>query len=447
MDKLSYISRLNLILENISTAFKASNKYLEGTWRKPLHAINVLGSNVFYYSKQVPVGNGFPEFIHASYDVLPLLVLESALVRGIRYSGKKSFTRDLYTISQLDPGMDRHSYFPTFITRGHIEVADLSPEFFREKMAVLYMLIHQLKPFVMINKYESKRVTLVFPSPLTGMEVRVDNKTCILAPAFALIQISFDRAQERRGSIFCYPISYEYILAAARLFVISKKNTHYYLDITDPLPIVIPQEVLENEKILLEAYENRGSLIIPGLFVIETDVGYVASYNNRKLCRSDVRRLVLLSIEQYIADYSLITIFEKAKQVSLGSLKGPIFRRDSRQIPLFLSLSRKYVSNIERRLFILARDFKIGGSIVQVRNFIKNNGDNLTLLSPPIAVLSTFHKINLDDLEKRLSNNIMLPSDTSLNIVFSYVNAIFAWWEAIERYRMIMTNYGLYMPL
>lgn len=442
MDSLK--DKLMLIIRESSEIFKRASDFLTNT-RKPLYAVNMLGSAILYHKKWVPVGEEFPIFIGADYDIIQLLFLESSFVRGIRYSGTKDLRSYMFSVEKLKLGAERRLLFPTFITHGGIQKVESSADMLSEKnISALHLLFHQPKPFVFSEEIDGYgRVSFVISSPLTGVELMRESRRCIVAPFLALAQISFRRSvRERSGYIFCYPKRTKYVRADLRLFLYRIEEDGVATQTSDWFPVLVLKSAIKSSEELRKAYKERGEVTGGVLLAIDSDEGYAVSINAKRVLRRLPGALVLMSMRSYVPEYSLLVSADIIERAMLGGMKsvGP----PNHNIILRLGIPKTIVDDI-RRWLTKNTSFSVGLPLISSEKLVNVEDGYLSSLAPPLLALNIWHGVDIDELREQ--QGIMGLLQESVRTVGGYMNALRAWEVATEGYKRLIRMFGLFIPV
>lgn len=440
---------LNPILLEISEAFKKVNALIQGTFNRPLHLVNFLETVRLYSKKTITVGSTFPTIFIAKYDVILSLILEAGIIRGIRYSGQKPLEKYFYMVEKLEIGSERIYQFPTLITRGQIKEKELQETRvgFIEALDKLVFLLHQPKPLILRAPLKDieKRYTSIFPSPFTGAEIIYSDCRKIVAPFYALAQISFQKSRSTSCRLFCYPAFVNCVEAGVRLY--AYKPLEGRVELTNTMPALIPRLIIRSYPILQKAFQSSSMVTTGAILAVDSKQGFVLSYNTRKLGLKNTGRLVVIATLPYFLEYSLFSQPAEIEETTPNKLKGINLTPDKRKIPIRQKIPVRLLHTVARQVERYQGRLRrqLSSVIASKTSLIQRHSDMLETLATPLIAISINTPINTSELEEP-TQTIALPSKTKTAILKN-IQAIQAWTVAINSTKIITSKYGLYIPI
>jgi len=343
---MKYNRKLFEIITNISTEITSSisdtNELLLKS-QSSLHGIFYPNGIKLILSKIAIVGYISPKIFYNFYDVFPLLIAEAGLIRGIRYAGKReNLTANGYLkIRKIDQGKMHHKFSPTFITWGLFEEYKGSIE----EAVATYLLLHMLRLLILkiFRKTSTKtfKVSVAYPSPFTSMSTHILGKDIFLAPFSANALLDFEQSKYIKGELLGYHI--EYILLRLN-FVLYNPYGGPLIQLSTRFPAAIPLYIIEEDKILKEAYRKENKILLGIIGLLESNSLFLSDFRLQKRKVGGLGKIIIFgTIPLEIRLHALLTS-GKIQEIEYS----PSNKRKVK-IPYFISTKKEDIQGILSR--------------------------------------------------------------------------------------------------
>jgi len=419
------------------------------------------------------IGNLSPQILWNIYDVLPILISEAGVIRGVRYIGKRKKNIEPYgylkirkiSRSKRKRGENvkihkQDELYGTFITWGYFEKLD--QEHINEKMIAASYILSHIPTLPLLKQKDAKsgfKASTIFPGTFSFMRTYYFGEKVYLTPFTSFIMLDFENAKEEKGELLGSK-NVRYINVKAN-FVIYNPTINAF-QLSNAFPAVLPAHLLENFNEICKASKQYKKIITGATGIIESSRMFLGDFKTLKILKKErlKNRIILI-------DFPPINL--KIKSLLL---LGKIRHSPKREIPLFIELSCEELTKIISRFRWFTESLKKEGvqlkvyhstlidkileRILKSEEWLVRDGDIIRMLTPPLISLYTFHNFNLSSLIiiekltrsidliiKGLSIEEVKKITCSASKIMTYYRFIRAWSLAHKEQKNIIKTLGL----
>lgn len=456
------IDKSNEIIRYIDNAINSVNNYLDST-NIEIYGIFFPQGIKLLLVKKIKRGNILPVFLTDMYDVLPLLITETGIVRGIRYKGSREglSANGYLRIKKIEIGKMRQETYPTFITWGKFE------KYFGnlEELGASYFLLHS--PRLIIQKiYDNKfKASIAYPSPFTSMSIKLFGKNIFLAPFSSHALLDFERSLFKKDYVLGNKIEY---IQARMNFVIYNEFGGPLIQLSTQFPAIIPFKFFKENDFLYKAYSKEGKILIGIVGILRGDEPYITDIKTQRITNRGRGNIIIFDF--FSLDITLYSVLSFSNPIYLKY--SAISKKDIKtSIPFFLSINSERIQNILERFSSLKNHVKKhlnaeimedSTNIIQIihehlirQKWMIRKEKEINILSPPIMSLYVYHKLDYKPLYNTLKQNSTIEQKiklsklnkqkNKLNLfnIINYKHIIDAWIKAHCSHQEIIKKFQL----
>jgi len=423
-------------------------------------------------SRKVAVSGIVPSVYTLIYDVYPLLLLESGIIRGVRYIGetyKNMPATGVLNIKKLERGTGGgQGLSTTFITRGMF-----SRKTKLEKVEIVASIIlshvAKLLGYKIFQKTGDRtfKSTVLIPSPSSCITTVSWGKSITLTPFIGYALLDFSQVKKTKGFLLGYSgVDYYEFKANLVLCNPSGDERGRFLHLTTQFPAVMPVHEALIGNTALDALINREKIIIEVMGIAEMPEGVLG---DSRLQKKNYGKGKIIIFGETPLDPRISAIICLGKLVYEPLYLGKGF--ESIKVPLKIAapfnLLKRVYEEFGRLLKHVQQDLKVENQISLqsiFQSFLKDQSsewfdfeDKCYLKAPLLVSIEAFRSLNpypllniiremqgREDVTKilellRLERNHYMLSLKKLNHLLPFLKA---WSKAIESRNEIIYNYG-----
>ncbi|MHA1595512.1 MAG: hypothetical protein ACTSXX_12370 [Candidatus Baldrarchaeia archaeon] len=447
------------ILESIRTIDEKIDSCFKNYIEYPIHGFPYLESVILLMRKfHIKDKTPLPRIFLTTYDLFMMGLFELGILRGIRYSGSRSFTaRNILEIEKLQlerSGSEISKTFPgTLISYGKIlEVKSNTWDMFLSAISYLNML----KPFSAFYKLERGFASCILPSPMSFLTL---SPNYYLIPTPLLLILDYTNTKEYSGIVLGEKID----CIATQAFTIGCRiNNKDDIEFRyfGPFTAIIPKiPYLTDQKLYDQYLRDQMPVVTYTNSIIEVRDDLVL--NSRRKRASG--RIVVFNELPFMPEFIAASIIGHVKSLSIGEY----IKLD---IGLCIDIDETLLNNLKGHLYKFLRkisskfgfnstDFyrKSLGNVLldkSLTNVLKRKRSILRIYAPAIVSFSinknedpefickVLHK--LAHGEKYIEER-HIPTDTKVKDILKIKNHLSTWNFLIHEQKRFLQGHELYM--
>ena len=440
--------RSEILSKNIIKSSREIDKEISENVSASIHGLHFAWNARFLLTRHFTRVKPMPTFFKTQYDYYILFLSELAVIRALRYIGKKrELSADkIFVIKKLQIQRDESSklgreLLGCFISYGQVDEMSLDYGLLLSE----YFMLNIVKPLALVDH----NFIAILPTPLSAISMEIDGNVIYLLPCTITLLIDYYKARETRKRILGYEvdcIETEGYIVACRYDERYHKKVKCFTEFP-PFKIIIPKIEQVDDQLFRDYYFERKRIIthvagiivfgkqpvLPALGISQNHEGFILVF-----CEVPYS----IDVSSFIHLGEPVTIAEKNGKYKLSGIKLKVERR------LQETFKRKVIGTI----YFLERKF---GAEKQIMNFeniasgrdfdthdwleIENN--HIYLYAPPFLHLSLLKKISPTQLFQVVRD---FSKNQNIDIILRYRDKHKTWIKILRLENLLNIWYKVY---